>query len=160
MISAKPRHCVAECCSLSAQRAKGGRCTVCACQPRKDAECCSFSTQLSGRKAPVGQQGAECRFSSASSEETRCLWRGRLPNLPSGTHCRRLDSPARETLFRRGSHCRRRGRRVAEKTPGRKVLQIIRAAPRAEGTLSAPVSMQGAECCSSLAQRQGSKVQR
>ena len=41
----------------------------------------------------------------------------------------------------------------------RRVLQLIRAAPRAEGTLSAPVSLQGTECCSSFAQRQGSKVQ-
>ena len=65
---------------------------------------------LSACKAP---RAASCRRSGPAggrSNGPSRLWRGRLPNLPFGTRWswRRLDSPVREALFRRGSRCHRR----------------------------------------------------
>ena len=110
--------------------AKGRRYSVCACQPRT-----APNNASRRRPSPV-----EC-----------CSKRPSLPGKGGSRTCLpgRAGKGGWTALLEKRSFVQAltaagEGAVLQKKTPCRRVLQLIRAAPRAEGTLSAPVSMQGA----------------
>ena len=144
-------------------------------------ECCRVA-QRRGRKVhclrlPAPQRRARLR--SAKGRRYRMM----PDDQRQGSKVYCLSLRPCERLCRGGPHCPRQEHRAAPLC--RRVLQLIRAAPRAEGTLSAPASpgetgsaaayprsakgrrysvcacqpRTDAECCSLPVQRQGSKVQ-
>ena len=115
--------------------------------PAKTRSAAAYPRSAKGRRYSCACQPAACRVlllvgAQALQGGARRDLEGAAPE-PAFQDALEKAAQLLERRFFVGSHSHGREHRVAEKTPCRGVLQLLRAAPRAEGALSAPVSLPG-----------------